>query len=821
MLFDLRFAARSLLRTPGFTLLAALTLAIGIGATTTIFSLVNTVLLQPLPYARPDELARIYTDIPTPGGVLPRFRASTTEFRDLRRDAQSWQSLDAWRTGPANVVTTSEPLRVNAAAVTGGLIPTLGVPPVLGRLIEPQDDELAAPLVALISHRLWQTAFGGDRAIVGRDLVVNGAPQTIVGVMPEGFEFPIGEPDAPDIWTPLRIDPAVPVNDHSVFVLGRLKPGVPLPQAQAELDALVARAAQAAGTEHHLDPREHRLGAYALHDEVVLNVRPALRMLFGAVCFLLLIACVNVANLLLTRAEARQREIAVRSALGAGLPRLALQFSAEGVLLSLFGAAFGVVLAKVALLTIGGTGAVAIPRAAQAGVDARVLAFAVATALVTGLLFGLAPLLHVAKRNLHAVIRAAGAATTAGVLRLRLRHALIVGQLALALILLAGTGLMLRTFWNLARVDTGFDTRGITTMQLWLRQSTYDGEAARALWTRLGERVAALPGVDGVALTSALPPVAPDFGWGTQIDDVVPGTVLQAGRLPTGELQWRVDHYQVVSAGYFDTLTIDLVAGRLFDGRDDAQAPRAVIVNEALARAAWGDGSALGRRIVPALSREPYLVVGVISDVKNRGVDRPADTALYLPYTQVPAGTGLLRAPYVAVRAAGAPDTIVRGVRGAVRELDPSLPLAEIRSLDDVVAASETGPRFMTLVLTLFGGVSLLLAAVGIYGVIAYSVAQRTRELGIRIALGAQARGVLGLVLRGALLLAGGGVLLGLVGAFALTRFLSAFLFGVGTSDPATFAAVSVLLAVVALLASYVPARRATRVDPLAALRTE
>jgi putative ABC transport system permease protein len=563
-----------------------------------------------------------------------------------------------------------------------------------------------------------------------------------------------------------------------------------------------------------------------LRDEVVRDVQPALRMLFGAVSFLLLIACVNVANLLLTRAEARQREIGVRSALGANLPRLARAFATEGVLLSLVGAALGVLLANAALATIAATDVVAIPLAADAGVDGRVLLFAVATGLATGVLFGLAPLAHVAKRNLHDVIRTAAAATTAGANRQRLRNALIVGQLALALILLAGTGLMLRTFWNLARVESGFDVRSVTTMSVWLRQQGYDGEAARAFWTRLLERAATIPGVESVALSSALPPLSNDFGWGTVIEGFVPveGGPILSGRRPDGEMMGLIDHYVLVSPGYFDALRVKLVAGRLFDARDDSRGAKAVIVNETFARAVWGEASALGKHIVPSLSAtvsDTYTVVGVISDVKNVGIDKPTGTALYLPYTQVPATTGLLRAPYVAVRAAGAPDVVARSVRAALRDVDPTLPIAEIRTLDDVVAASQSRQRFMTLVLTSFGGVSLLLAAIGVFGVISYSVAQRTRELGIRIALGAQAREVLRLVLGGVLRLLAAGVLIGVIGAFTLSRFLSAFLFGVSASDPATFAAVSFVLAVVALLASYLPAVRATRVDPLAALRAE
>jgi len=790
-----------------------------------MFSLVNAVLLRPLPYAEPAGVARIYTQIQTPDGAQPRFRAATNEFLALRRDSQSWASLDAWSASAANVVTGSEPLRVNAAAVTGDLIETLGVQPVLGRLLLPQDDELGGPLVALISYRLWQNAFGGDPAVVGRDLMLNGARHSIVGVMPERFAFPIGESFTVDVWAPMRIDPDLPVYDHSVWMLGRLKPGVSLTQAQAELATLVARATVGSAF-HHLDPNGHRALAYGLRDEVVRDVQPALRMLFGAVSFLLLIACVNVANLLLTRAEARQREIGVRSALGANLPRLARAFATEGVLLSLVGAALGVLLANAALATIAATDVVAIPLAADAGVDGRVLLFAVATGLATGVLFGLAPLAHVAKRNLHDVIRTAAAATTAGANRQRLRNALIVGQLALALILLAGTGLMLRTFWNLARVESGFDVRSVTTMSVWLRQQGYDGEAARVFWTRLLERSATIPGVESVALSSALPPLSNDFGWGTVIEGFVPveGGPILSGRRPDGEMMGLIDHYVLVSPGYFDALRVKLVAGRLFDARDDSRGAKAVIVNETFARAVWGEASALGKHIVPSLSAtvsDTYTVVGVISDVKNVGIDKPTGTALYLPYTQVPATTGLLRAPYVAVRAAGAPDVVARSVRAALRDVDPTLPIAEIRTLDDVVAASQSRQRFMTLVLTSFGGVSLLLAAIGVFGVISYSVAQRTRELGIRIALGAQAREVLRLVLGGVLRLLAAGVLIGVIGAFTLSRFLSAFLFGVSASDPATFAAVSFVLAVVALLASYLPAVRATRVDPLAALRAE
>jgi putative ABC transport system permease protein len=817
MLADLRFALRALRKSPGFTAVTVLTLALGIGATVAIFSLVDAALLRPLPYTQPDRLARIYVDSSTTPS-LRRFRAATTEYFQLRDALQSWQSLDAWQTGGVNFNGGGEPLRVTATRVTGGLLATLGVSAEVGRIITPQDDELDAPAVAVISHRLWQRAFAGDRAALGRDIVINGQPRTVVGVMPEDFAFPPGEADVTDVWTPLQIDPALPVNDHSVSLLGRLKPGVELAAARAELETFVARRGDA-GTAHRWDPKEHALVAYTLHDEVIRAVRPALRMLFGAVFFLLLIACINVANLLLSRAEGRQQEIATRSALGAGVLRLAAQFALEGMVLSVLGAAAGVLLANGALRLIAAAGAVGIPQALDARIDAPVLLFATAMSVITGLTFALAPLRHVVTRNLHTAIRSAAAATTRFAGARRFRHALIVGQLGLALILLTGTGLMLRTFWNLQHVDAGFDPDRVVTMNVALREAAYAGEGARGFWTRVQERLTEIPGVESATLTSALPPVVEGFGWSTPVPGYDParggGIRLGAGGFPV------IDYYQVVDTSYFRTLRIGLVAGRLFDARDDASADKAAIINETTAHAIWGDENPLGRQIVATIDPTPHTVVGVVADVKNAGVDKPTGTAVYLPAAQVPAGTGLLRAPFIAVRSAGEPAAVIAGVRRVMRGVDANLPIAQIRTLNDVVSASQSRPRFLALVLTLFAGVSLALAAVGIYGVIAYSVAQRTKEFGIRMALGAQPRAVRNLELRRGLALTAAGLSIGIGGAYTLMRFLSGFLFGVPSNDVATFAAVAVLLAFVATGASYVAARRATNVDPLVALRPE
>jgi predicted permease len=489
------------------------------------------------------------------------------------------------------------------------------------------------------------------------------------------------------------------------------------------------------------------------------------------------------------------------------------------MLLSALGTVLGVLFAEGALGLVARTGAPGLPQALGAGIDGRVLLFAVAVSLLTGVLFALAPLQHVRKSNLHGAIRGAAAATTRAAGAQRFRQALIVGQLALALILLTGTGLMLRTFFNLQRVDAGFDPAGVVTMSLALRESTYADEGARRFWARAEESLEAVPGVASAALTSALPPVVDGFGWTTPIPGYDPdagGSIrIGAGGYPV------VDYYQVVSRSYFATLAIPLIEGRAFDARDSADAPKTAIVNEALARAVWGNASPLGRQIIATIDPVPHTIVGVIADAKNNGLDKAAGTAVYLPYTQVPARTGLLRAPYVAARAASAAVPITAAVRGAVRALDATLPLAEIRMLDEVVAASQSRPRFLALVLTLFAGVALALAAVGIYGVISYSVAQRSKEFGIRMALGAQPSAVLRLEFGRALALTAAGVLLGIAGAYALTRLLLSFLFGVTATDPLTFAGVAALLAAVAMASSYAAARRATSVDPLVALRAE
>lgn len=810
---DLKYALRSLLKTPTFTAIAVLTLALGIGATTAIFSVVNAVLLRPLPFAEPQRLARIYSEFPTfANGGLRRFQLSNPEYLELRSAASSWQSIDGWIVSGMNVAAIGEPTRVTGAFITGGMMTTLGLAPAMGRGITRQDDSPGAAPVAVISQGLWHAAFGGQSTVLGRDVLLNGRKYTVVGVLPADVEFPVGDPVPADVLIPLQIDPANPGarGTHNLNLLGRLAPGATLSQARAELNSLVIQWEQT-GTDHRFNRTEHTLIAYGLHEEVVRGIRPALTMLMGAVCFLLLIACVNVANLLLARAEARQRETAIRSALGASIWRLAFQFVSEGVLLSSMGVVVGVLLAQAGLYLIKAASAASIPRAAEINIDAHVIVLAIAVSLITGIAFGLTPLFHIIKRDLHGPMKSAAASATASASAQRFRQSLVVAQLALALVLLTGTGLMLRAFWKLQDVKAGFNPSGVTTALLALPPTvSYDG--ARDFWIRLEARLDALPGVEAGALTTGLPPVQPQRHMDTQIE----------GFVATSEAPLQnVEHYRVVSKKYFDTLRIRMVEGRLFDDRDDTGAPKVAIVNQTMARTFWNNDSPIGRRVQPSLTQDWYTVVGVVDDVKNSGLDQPAGSELYLPYLQAPQGGDFLQAAFVVARSRSNPAAVLGAVRREVGEIDPSLPLSLVRTMDEVVSAAQARPRFLTLLLTLFASVALILASIGIYGVIAYSVAQRTRELGLRVALGAQAANVLTLVLRRAVLLIACGIVIGLAGALALTRFLSGLLFGVTATDPITFVTVALVLGAVAMVASYLPARHATKVDPMVALRTE
>jgi putative ABC transport system permease protein len=813
---DVQFALRMMRKNLGFTTAAVLCLMLGIGATTGICTVVNAVLLQPLPYSHPEQLVRVYTEFPTfPNGGLHRFWTSGPEFIDLKRDTHSWASLDAWVTGGANLAGKTQPVRVTAAYLSGGLLETLGVAPVMGRLIAQSDDVPGAAVVADLSFGTWQAVFAGDPNVVGRETRLDGLRCTIIGVMPKGFQFPPGEQDPAQVWTALQLDPAHPGQrgGHNYYLLGRLKPDVPAAQAQGELAALVQSYGEhRAPKTHSFDPKNHTIVSFPLQGEVVSGVRPALLMLLGAVAFVLLIASVNVANLLLARAEARRREIAIRGALGASLARLARQFVTEGILLSFCGGLLGVALSFAGVRLVQLTNAGGIPRADEITMDWRVLVFTLVTSVITGVLFGLAPLAPLIVSGISESLKDTAGSTTAAAGAQFFRRALVVGELAMALVLLIGCGLMVRAFWKLQEVHTGLRPDNVITMHVSLPSGTYtDAAKITDFWTRLDARLTNLPGVQSAALVSGLAPMRPPNMNDTEIEGFV--------MTKDGPIQ-NVDFYQAASKDYFATMGIRLMDGRLFDERDGADAPQVVIVNEAMAKTFWPNRNPVGRRVRPGGTKEWCTVIGVVDDVKNSGLDRPAGTELYLPYRQ-PAAAGYTDMYVVMQAQGGDPRSLAGEVRQRLNEIDSSLPLADVRLMEDVLSRAQARPRFLTLLLTLFSAVALAIATVGIYGVVSYSVARRTKEFGLRMVLGAQTGDVLGLVMKQGAGMIAIGAATGLVLALFFARLMASLLFGIAPTDLATFASVTAVLFGVALAACYIPARRATKVDPIQTLRYE
>jgi putative ABC transport system permease protein len=813
---DIHFALRMMRKNLGFTTTAVLCLMLGIGATTGIFTVVNAVLLQPLAYSHPEQLIRIYTEFPTfPNGGLHRFWTSGPEFIDLKRDTHSWATLDAWITNGANLAGKTEPVRVTAAYLSGGLLESLGVAPVKGRLLAASDDIPGAPVVADLSYGTWQTIFASDPDIVGRETQLDGLKCTIIGVMPRGFQFPPGEQDPPHVWTALQLDPAKPGGrgSHNYYLLGRLKPGVNPAEAQGELASLVqSYGEKRAPKTHSFDPKNHTIVSFPLQAEVVASVRPALLMLLGAVAFVLLIASVNVANLLLARAEARRKEIAIRGSLGATLPRLARQFVTEGVLFAFCGGALGVALAYAGVRLVQLTNAGGIPRADEITVDWRVLLFTLFTSVLTGVLFGLAPLATLILSGISEALKETSGSTTAASGARFFRLVLVVGELAMALVLLISCGLMLRAFWNLQEVHTGLKADNVITMRVSLPSGTYtDTAKITDFWTRLDTRLTNLPGVRSGALVSGLAPLRPPNMNDTDIEGFV--------MTKDGPIE-NVDFYQAVSKDYFSTMGIRLLEGRLFDARDIQDAPLVAVVNKSLAKTFWPNQSAVGRHLKPGGGKDWCTVVGLVDDVKNAGLDRPAGTELYLPYRQT-YGAGSTDM-YVVLRAQGGdPRSLAGSVRQQMSEIDPSLPLADVRLMEDVLSRAQARPRFLTLLLSLFSAVALAIATVGIYGVVSYSVARRTKEFGLRIVLGAQTGDVLGLVMKQGAGMTLIGIVCGLVLALFFTKLMAGLLFGVTPTDLATFVSVTVILFAVSLAATFIPARRATRVDPIQTLRYE
>ncbi|HKH44247.1 MAG TPA: ABC transporter permease [Thermoanaerobaculia bacterium] len=815
LLQDLRYAGRLLVRSPGFTLLTVLTLALGIGANAAIFSVVDGVLLTPLPYRQPDRLMAVYSQFPGLG--FDKFWVSGPEYLEFRRWNTSFQDVGSYVTGEVNVEGRDQPLRVRAAAATASLFSTLGVDPVLGRAYTQAEDLPNAEKTVVLSHGLWKRAFAGDRGVLGKRVIIDGEPRTILGVMPPSFD--IGGQRI-EVWAPLALDPASPGNrgGHFLYLVGRLKPEATLASSKSELDGLIARWQREFPGNHAPHPENHRLVIKPLLEDLVGDVRSRVVVMAVAVGLVLLIACLNVANLLLARAEGRQREIAIRTALGAARGRLLRQFLTESVLLALCGGGLGLLLAVWGVKAIVALNAASIPRVEAIGVDARAVAFTLGISLLTGLLFGLAPALHVRGAAFFTSLKEGTARSTAGRVSQWFRRSLVVVEITLATLLVIGAGLLLKSFWMLQQVNPGFQADGLLTFRVALPDATYpEDQKVIAFWRDLTVRLASLPGVEGAAAMTGLPPKRDVNANDTEFEG------LPAP--PEGPIQ-NVDYWQFVTRDYFKTMKVRLVAGRYFEPTDAAGTPGVVVVNETLAKVFWPGQSPIGKRLRapgPDDAPLPWLsVVGVVGDVKQGGLDQKTGTELYFLQDQTAQTVGFSADTMnVVVRTPGDPLALADTVRQEVRRMDPALPLAGVRPMTTVLFEAVASPRLLMVLVMLFAAVALVLAAIGTYGVLSYAVQQRTREIGIRMALGAQVGQVLRMILSQGAVLVGIGLALGVAGALALQKVLASLLFGVAPTDPLTFGLVIVILATVAFLACWWPARRAARVNPLVALRYE
>lgn len=803
---DVRFGWRMLRKAPGFAVLAVLATALGIGATTTIFSSTDATLLRPFVFPQQERLVVLFERKPSIGFV--RAAISPGNLVAWRAQAKSLQDVIVLRNRDYTLTGQGPAERYTAYGVSAGFFDALGVKPLLGRTFERGEDEVGRAQVAVLKHRFWQTRFGGDPQVLGKQVLLDDKPFTIIGVMPKDFEFPFG---AGEMWTPFVIEPAM-AQDHSghyLRALAVLKPGVTLAQANAELSQIAQRiAAQFPDGE-----AGHEAYAVALNEEYTRGAKTFLPVMIGSALLVLLIACSNVANLLLVRATARQREMAVRLALGAPRWRLLRQLLTESVMLALAGGALGI------LLAYWGIDALAhalpydmakfVPGWSHLSINYRVLAFTTLISVLTGILFGLLPAWQATNPNLNETLKDGGAKGTAGQGgRASVRSVLVVAEIALSLMLLIGAGLLVRSFIHMLNADLGVKPANVLTLKVRLpREQAKEPEQRRQFFEQLLERLAALPGVTQSGAVHALP-----LGNGND------GNSFQILGQPSFE-QGKEPHteFRIATPGYFAAIGTDLRRGRLFTQQDNDQVSRVVLVNEAFAGRFLPGKEILGQRLTLGDEKDkPLEIIGVVANVMNADLDDLAEPCLYLPFAQVPvAGLSLV------LRSTGAPEQLVPAVRQQVAQLDARIPLAEVKTMSEVIHERLSPKELMMWLLLIFGLMSLLMAAVGTYAVMSYSVAQRTHELGVRLALGAQTANILCLVLQRGLALAAAGIVLGLVGAWALTRTLGQFLYGVSATDPLTFGCVATLLALVALLACYVPARRATNVDPLVALRHE
>jgi predicted permease len=811
---DLRYGARMLLKHKSFTAVAVLTLALGIGANSAIFSVVNSVLLRELPYREPERLVMIYSDRPldlakTGWTEVP---VSPGEFLDLRDRNQSFEQLAAFQPQGRNITSSDEPEFLGGVRATSNLFAVLGLEARLGRVFLPEDEQPGNNLVVILSDGLWQRRFGADPKIIGQKIAFNNEPYTVIGVMPPDLQFPpktvlptpfqIPGVNYFQFYIPLTITPDQRSNrSGSLAVIARLKPQIRFEQAQADAVGIARWYEQQYPDTH----RNRSLRLMAVHQQVVGKAQTALLALLGATGVLLLIACVNIANLLLARGAARQKEMAVRAALGAGRWRVIRQLLTESLLLAVLAGAVASLLAFWGVDLLRTMVPDGFPRAEEIGVDLRFFGFTLAVSLLTGIIFGLIPALQGSRTDLNETLKEGGRSSGGG-RRNRFGGLLVVSEVALALLLLAGAGLMLRSFIRLMNVDPGFDPQNVLTMGISLPENKYQHRQAAAFFQQLLERVRSLPGVRSADLAWPLPLSGGGFGGtGFMID----GKTYNQGDMPYATIR-------TASPDYFKTMRIQLLKGRFFTEGDAHDSPSVMIINETMARRYWTNEDPIGRRIYFNWNRSRPEIVGVVKDIRHAALDAEPKPHMYFPFVQLPSLDAFLVA-----RTDGDPLSLVAAVRGEVQAIDKDQPVVRIRTMEELVSESASQRRFNMLLLAVFAGVALIMASVGIYGVMSYSVEQRTHEIGLRMALGAQTADVLRMLLGQGMKMVVMGVAIGLAAASAMTRLISRLLFGVSATDPVTYVAIALLLAAVALLACYLPARRAAKVDPVEALRSE
>ena len=807
LLKDIRYAVRGLVKRPGFTVIALLTLALGIGANTAIFSVVNAVLLRPLPFRDPEQVVIVWEDASFAG--FPHNTPAPANYIDWKNQNQSFSDMAASAEVSFNITGDGDPERVTAFAVTHNFFPLFGVQPLLGRSFLPEEDRPGGNKVIVLSYSLWQSRYGGDTHVLNRDIQLNGVKHTVVGVMPASFQFLESEVR---LWVPLAFDQEDMANrgGHYLNVVARLKPGVALSQAQADMNGVMRRIA----TDHPEETFDGKVGVVVMpmRDEVVGAARGSLVVLLVAVAFVLLIACANVAGLLLARAVGRRREIALRMALGAGRPIVVRQLLTESLLLSLVAGVLGTLLAYWSFSFLQRLVPEEMTLSTSLTLDTRILLFTILISIVTGIIFGLVPALQAAKVDLNEALKAGSARVTSTTW---LRSTMIVLEVALSLMLLIGAGLLIQTLFQIFGQYSVLEPEKVLTMRTVLPREKYkEPQRRNNFYRQVLERVEHLPGVVSAGYTTSVP-----LSWKGGTSGFLPEGI----KSPIPGMAYDANDRQV-SADYLKTMNIPLRAGRYFDDRDNEQSMPVAIINETMARQYWPGENALGRRFKSGDPNDPQTpwtqIVGIVADIRQMGLDEPVKAEMYFPYQQIKDNIWYIPRE-LAIRTSGDTSSLVGPVRQIIREVDPDQPVSNVATMAELLGTEASQRRMGMIMLVAFAALALLLASLGIYGVLAYFVTQHTSEIGVRMALGATTRNILFLVLRKGMGLTLLGVVIGMAAALALTRLMSSLLFGVKAIDPLTFVTVPLLLTGVALLACYLPARRATKVDPLVALRYE